>query len=252
MTCDELRGKLAAYADSELPAAESAELESHLRGCNACAAEAAARFKMKQMIRAAGLFHTPTPEFRNQLQRSIAAGRRPAWLSGWLPRLAVTAAAAVVLIACVALWIDRSQREHSFAELADIHIATLASASPVDVVSTDRHTVKPWFAGRIPFTFNLPELQNTEFTLAGGRVTYFHQNPGAQLLFNLRKHQISVFIFRDQAGVLSSLGGDQTDTRLAFHLESFATGGLRYFIVGDAPASDLHALAELLKRAARS
>lgn len=64
-------------------------------------------------------------------------------------------------------------------EVADLHIATLASANPIDVVSTDRHTVKPWFAGKIPFTFNLPELQNSPFTLLGAKVSYLNQSPGA-------------------------------------------------------------------------
>ena len=93
----------------------------------------------------------------------------------------------------------RSARNHLFSEVADLHVATLASSSPVDVVSTDRHTVKPWFQGRIPFAFNLPELQNTDFTLLGGRVTYLDQVPGAQLIYDIRKHHISVFIFPEAA-----------------------------------------------------
>ena len=83
-------------------------------------------------------------------------------------------------------------------ELADLHVATLASANPVDVVSTDRHTVKPWFAGRIPFTFNLPELQDSPFTLVGGKVSYLNQSPGAELIYRVRQHQISVFIFQEK------------------------------------------------------
>jgi anti-sigma factor RsiW len=133
-----------------------------------------------------------------------------------------------------------------------MHVATLASANPVDVISTDRHTVKPWFAGRIPFSFNLPELLNSEFTLAGGRVAYFHHSPGAQLLFHLRKHELSVFIFQEEAGELPFSAGELTSTKLAFRMESWSEGGLRYFIVGDAAAADVHALSELMKRAARS
>jgi hypothetical protein len=70
------------------------------------------------------------------------------------------------------------QQGQTFAELADLHVATLASATPVDVISTDRHTVKPWFQGKIPFTFNLPELANTPFTLEGG--TALLSGPGAR------------------------------------------------------------------------
>ena len=61
-----------------------------------------------------------------------------------------------------------------------------------------RHRVKPWFAGKLPFSFNLPELQNSEFTLAGGRVAYFQHSQGAQLLFKVRKHQLSVLIFKEE------------------------------------------------------
>jgi len=112
--------------------------------------------------------------------------------------------------------------------------------------------VKPWFAGKLPFSFNLPELQNSGFTLAGGRVAYFERSSGAQLLFNLRKHQLSVFIFKDEPRELLFHQGTVTSTRLALHMESWSEGGLRYFIVGDAPASDVHALSELLRKAARS
>ncbi len=84
-------------------------------------------------------------------------------------------------------------------ELVDQHVATLASSNPVDVVSTDRHTVKPWFEGKIPFTFNLPDLQGSPFALAGGRVAYVKQSPGAELIFRIRQHQISVFIFQERA-----------------------------------------------------
>jgi len=81
---------------------------------------------------------------------------------------------------------DLAYRDHVFSEIADLHVSTLASSSPVDVISTDRHTVKPWFQGKIPFAFNLPELQNSEFTLIGGRMTYLDQTPGAHLIYDAR------------------------------------------------------------------
>ena len=102
---------------------------------------------------------------------------------------------------------DRSARQQAFSEIADLHVGTLASASPVDVISTDRHTVKPWFQGKIPFSFNLPDLQNTEFSLLGGRLTYLDQTPGAQLIYDYRKHHISVFVFQERS-LPASLGGE--------------------------------------------
>jgi anti-sigma factor RsiW len=247
-----MRKKLGPYVDSELPAGELAQFESHLRECPNCAADALGLMKMKHMTRAAAARYSPTPEFRLRMEQSFRAKKKPSWSSGWIPRIAVSAVAAVLLLASIVIWVNRSDRERTFAELTDMHVATLASANPVDVVSTDRHTVKPWFAGKIPFTFNLPELQNSEFTLAGGRVSYFHHSPGAQLLFNLRKHELSVFIFQERSGWVPFSAASLTSTTLTFHVETWSHGGLRYFIVSDAPASDVHALSELMKQAARS
>jgi anti-sigma factor RsiW len=137
-------------------------------------------------------------------------------------------------------------------ELADLHIATLASANPVDVISTDRHTVKPWFQGKLPFTFDLPELQNSPFQLIGGSLAYFHQSPGAHLLFELRKHRISVFIFQNRGEANWPNSGSPAGTDLTFSSETWTAGGLRYFVIGDCNRSDLHDLVVLLKSAARS
>jgi anti-sigma factor RsiW len=256
MTCDEVRGNLALYVDSELPGGDLAAFESHLRNCAGCAAEALGQLQTKRAIRTAGTRYVPSPEFRLRMQQSIHAKKSNSRLTPWFrfpfPRLVMTAVAALVLVASVTVWMGYSGRERELTEIADMHVTELASANPVDVVSTDRHTVKPWFAGKLPFSFNLPELQNSEFTLTGGRVTYFEHSPGAQLLFNLRKHQLSVFIFKDDAGGLTPQIGMSTATRLSLHIESWHEGGLRYFIVGDAPASDVHALGELLRNAARS
>jgi len=252
MICDEVRGKLAPYVDSELASDEMAEVESHLRGCAPCATEARGLLQRKLATRAAGTRYAPSAEFRQRMEQSLRAKNNRRWWSLRLPRLAMTAFAAVLLIGSAALLVDRTAREHEFTEITDMHVTELASANPVDVISTDRHTVKPWFAGKLPFSFNLPELQNTEFTLVGGRVAYFERSSGAQLLFSMRKHQLSVFIFKDEPKDFPFDVGTITSTRLALHMESWREGGLRYFIVSDAPASDVHALSELLKKAARS
>src|SRR5262249_29352046 len=139
-----------------------------------------------------------------------------------------------------------AERNRAYGELADLHVATLASATPVDVISTDRHTVKPWFQGRLPFTFDLPELQGSEFTLIGGRVSYFGQAPGAHLIYQLRKHEISVFIFQDRGNMTFPAGAN---AELSFTIETWVKNGLRYFVVGDAGAQDVEALSQLLKGA---
>jgi len=164
------------------------------------------------------------------------------------PAFAVVAAVALVM---AGLGIVQQERRlvgesHVESELVDLHVATLASSTPVDVVSTDRHTVKPWFAGKIPFTFNLPELQGSPFELVGGRVSYLEQSPGAELIFRVRKHLISAFIFQKRA--LPTDFSARADAR-SFRLASWQQGDPRYFVVGDASPEDLLALRKLLENA---
>ena len=243
--------KLDLYLDGELSGGELTEIETHLRTCPACAAASLSRLQMKRMVQTAGHRYSPKSEFRQKIRQSIGAAKRPWWAERWVPILAAATALMLILVPAT-VWLQYSRSEQALNELADLHVSTLASTNPIDVVSSDRHTVKPWFQGKLPFTFNLPELQDSPFKLVGGRLTYFQQNPGAHLLFEVRRHQISVFIFqnRSELGPLKSAFGP--GRTLAFNSETWTEGGLRYFIVGDAGPSDIHQLSELLKSAARS
>lgn len=253
MACEEWRGKIDSYADAGLPAEEMRAFDRHLAACPSCAADALARVQWKRAAQLAGKRYAPSAEFRRRIEQQIARRQRPAWLGAWVPALATAAVVLIVAVVLVNRW-RGSQREIARAELAeltDLHVATLASASPVDVVSTDHHTVKPWFAGRIPFTFNLPELAGTPFTLLGGRVAYLDQAPGAQLLFQVRQHRISVFIFQDRGGVGRAGLGELSSNRLSFNVQTWSEGGLRYFVISDVGADDIRELSRLLKAAAQ-
>ena len=247
MACEVWRGKLDAYLDGELAAAEARELAVHVRGCTECAADALARVQMKRAVAGAGKRYEPSAEFRARIAASVAAKPRRA---GWNWKLAFVPVLAV-LIAAVALnfYFGRERaQQRVYSELADLHVAALASATPVDVISTDRHTVKPWFQGRIPFTFNLPELQGTDFMLVGGRMTYLAQAPGAHLIYQYRKHEISVLIFQDRGDETANLPSGPAHAQ-SFNLESWAKNGLRYFVVGDVGADQIQALSKLLRDA---
>ena len=239
--------KLDRYVDSELSDSELTEVEAHLRACPACAADALSRLQLKRMTQAAGHRFSPRQEFRLKIAQSIDAAKRPRWARRWAPVLA--AAAALVLVLIPTFWLQRSRSEQALGELADLHVSTLASASPVDVVSSDRHTVKPWFQGKLPFTFNLPEAATSPFKLIGGRLTYFQQSPGAQLLYEVGQHRISVFIFQNRAELSRLNSGSLLRRNLAFNAETWTEGGLWYFVLGDASPSDVHDLSQLLRSA---
>jgi anti-sigma factor RsiW len=248
MGCDSWKAKLDTYLDGELPAEEMRPFAEHVRGCPTCAADALARVQMKRSVQAAGKRFTPSAEFRKRMQKSIEAKpRKRNFGFAWVLASAVVATLLVIGFAANNRNGARGRAEQSYSEVADLHVATLASSAPVDVISTDRHTVKPWFQGKIPFAFDLPELQNTEFSLLGARMTYLDQVPGAHLIYEVGKHRISVFIFQQGA-----LRGDFDDNsgekkKLSFNLETWEQGGLRYFVIGDASAGEITKLSNLFK-----
>jgi anti-sigma factor RsiW len=248
--------KLDAYLDSELDSNPMRELDQHLRECPACAAEALRRLQWKRSIDSAGGRYTPDPELRERIQKTISPARRAWW--HWRPAFAAIAAALLLFSAARIIQQEVFRQKQppvqesriiadTTSELADLHIATLASANPVDIVSSDRHNVKPWFAGKIPFTFNLPDLQGTQFELIGGKVSYLGQSPGAQLLFRVRQHQISVFIFQARSLPPSFAKPGELDAQ-SFHLETWQHNGLQYFAISDVAPEDLRTLSDLLKK----
>jgi anti-sigma factor RsiW len=250
MACNQWQAQLDSYLDGELPAEAMRSLDAHLRTCQVCTAETLSRVQFKRAVKTAGKRFVASPEFRAKLQAKIAPKRRWNWNLGW--KVATAALALVLLAGAVTTYAGREslRRQQFYTELADLHVATLGSANPVDVISTDRHTVKPWFQGKIPFSFNLPELQNTDFTLLGGRVAYIGQQSGAHLIYQIRKHEISVFILPSADGDSLFHDDSRVEHRQTFNVEDWTQGGLRYVVFGDTNAEDIHNLSALLKSAA--
>jgi anti-sigma factor RsiW len=244
VACESWKAKLDTYLDGELPPEEMRTFDLHVRSCTSCAAEALSRVQMRRKIQSAGKRFAPTTDFRRRVQGSIASKPQRRFRPAWIFAGAVTI---IALFLFTFLSVQRSRTEQAYSEIADLHVAALASSSQVDVLSTDRHTVKPWFQGKIPFTFDLPELQNSEFSLLGGRMTYLGHAPGAHLIYTVRKHEISVFIVQEKDLRDSWNVGAATQKELSFNVETWTHSGLRYFVIGDASAPDINNLAKLFK-----
>ena len=231
--------------DGELdPSAEQA-FTGHLQSCAECSAALLEQHELKKAVRLAAKRFSAPPELYASVRRQISPreSARP-WLR-WSP-----IAASMVLLAVMSFaWLSRSSAPGAtVAQLIDEHVIMLASANPVDVISSDRHTVKPWFQGKLPFTFNPPELAaDSPFKLLGGKLVYAQHSPGAELVYQVRQHKISVFIFqaRDVRGEPSA--GNQT-----FVVNGWQQGGLQYYIVTDAAREDADRLRTLLEDANRS
>jgi anti-sigma factor RsiW len=246
MACEEWRDKLDLYVDGELETEEAASLGLHLRSCSACSNDVLGRVQLKRSVQTAGKRYEPRAEFRNRITGMVAPKSRTRLSWGWKIIFAPALSVLVISLA-VGSYAGRQSaaRQRVYSELADLHVSTLASSSPVDVVSSDRHTVKPWFQGKIPFTFDVPELQGTQFSLIGGRIAYLEQAAGAHLIFQVRQHKISVFIFPERGEKMPSLPQGPVN-ELSFNVESWTNGGLQYLVIGDASPDDVRALSKLL------
>jgi len=249
---------LQAYLDDELDVARTIEMERHVAGCTACADAVAAHRALRDALASPELRFAPPPDLAARVRTALDAAASPRRATAaaaprpwrWACGGAAVALASVLLVSR-ALVPGAPGREPLADELLASHVRSLMAAHLTDVASSDRHTVKPWFQGKLPFTFNLPDVETSPFKLIGGRLTYFQQSPGAQLLFEVGKHQISVFIFQNRAELSRLNSGSSLSRKLAFNTETWVDGGLWYFVLGDASPSDVHDLSELLKSANR-
>jgi len=245
MNCEIWQDKLDAFVDLELPPATQKEFEAHLRSCPACSAEALARQRLKSQTRLAGQRFVPSAEFEKKMMARTAP-KRTTW--NWLRPLVAAAAAAILFVAVFTVWKQRSAGQELASQLVDQHVAALASANPVDVVSNDSHNVKPWFQGKVPFSVEMPDVEGSQFTLVGGKISYVQQNPAAQLIFAVRQHRISVFVLRETRET-AALGEQTTPSkRLGFNTQSWTEDGIRYFAISDVNPQDIQQLCERLKR----
>jgi len=257
MSCIAWQSRLDAYVDAELSPDEMASFRAHAATCMDCASAALAFTEEKAALRRAGRRYSASPDLRARIQSTLASQAaatrneqtiltpKATSVISW-PRWIAAAAAVLLLAAGLSFLAVRNRDSHPLAEFADLHVATLASSNPVEVVSTDRHTVKPWFQGRIPFAFDLPDLQGSPFTLVGGRVAYFHQEPGAHLIFSYQRHFISAFLFRDTPQ-LAIAQTSFSDHGTSFYLQTWTQDGLRYVLVSDVNSATLAQLAALLQ-----
>lgn len=244
MACDRDRKTLETYLDGELAENQERSLQEHLRGCPDCAAEIAAMVSMRRVMKPAANRFVPSDELRRKVQEQISS-RRSVRMRWFWP----LAAAAIALIVLAAVWTRESTlRSQTFREVADLHVSDLASANPYDVVSSDRHTVKPWFQGKIPFAFNLPEFAGSEFTLLGGRVVYLHQQPAAQVIVGAGQHKISVLMVQGTSAVGSAIPMSHgVEVRDSFNVETWEKNGLRFFVIGDAEKGVIQKLAQAMQ-----
>jgi anti-sigma factor RsiW len=261
--------QLNAYIDGELPPASQhfnqQGIAQHLATCHACTLRVLSATQLKAATARAGQRFAPPPDALARLTAKLHAQqqseqqpqlqlqpKRTARI--FTMRSAAWSALAAALVLTISLmgWRQINQSNALSAELAseflDQHLATLSAASTPQVISTDRHTVKPWFQGRLPFSFNLPEPDALppDTALKGADLAYLDGKPAAQLLFTIHKHQVSVFLTQRSAGPsLAKL----PQAREGFTLHTATTPDLQIIAVSDVNPAELDALVAVLVHA---
>lgn len=248
MTNCEWREKIGLYVDGELERGAEQAVAGHLQSCIDCSSAVLEQQALKKAVRIAGKRFTAPPELYASLQRQMRPEKSSGlWLKPWLKWSTIAASTFLLAVITFALLSRPSASSAAVAQLIDQHITMLASAHPVDVISSDKHTVKPWFQGKLPFTFNPPELpKESPFTLIGGKLVYTQNSPGAELVYQVRQHKISVFIFQAR-----DVRGGPSASNQTFVVNGWQQGGLQYYIVTDAAREDADRLRALLEDANR-
>jgi len=264
MSCPKLEHEVAAYLDGELDLASALNFERHLAECAECARELAAQQALRQSIGRAGLRFHPSPDQLRRLRgaaRRFASDRarpavppRPAWrLSAFPAMSAMSALATLLLVAVVSFSLGRFGPRPGpdlAQEVVTSHVRSLLAGRPADVISTDQHTVKPWFAGKLDYAPLVVDLSGQGFPLKGGRLDYLGRHPVAALVYGADRHTINVFTW-PTAYTPDRSGPDPTAfTRQGFHLVHWSQSGMTYWAVSDASEERLRQLARRLEAAA--
>jgi anti-sigma factor RsiW len=245
MNCREAQGLLCAYIDEELDLVHSLDLEAHVRECSSCAA----LLKRQEAVRSAVSTHAPYYQAPAALRAAVEKRaathfglvERPRLTSRWSVRwMALAAACAVFML--VILRIPPGASRDVAREVVDSHVRSLLAAHLVDVPSTDQHTVKPWFTGKLDFAPEVRDLSSAGFVLVGGRLDYVHARTVAALVYRRRQHTINVFVWPAHEGER----GPRVEERDGYHVVSWVRGGMAWWAVSDLNAAELGELARLL------
>jgi anti-sigma factor RsiW len=242
MTCDEAEILQHALIDGELDAGHAREVEDHIAGCAACAAALRDYREMSKAVAGADLRYKAPLELRRRIEASLPRARpapsRRSVLQGFAMGSAVSAIAATGLVAIVLRNDDQSRIT---SEIVSAHLRSLQAGHLTDVLSTDQHTVKPWFNGRLDVAPPVIDLTALGFTLIGGRLDYVDARPVGAIVYRRRLHVINLFVAQTAN---TERREAKTETFQGFNVRSWSEGGVNYWAVSDIAADELAEFSE--------
>jgi anti-sigma factor RsiW len=249
MACERSDTLIHGYFDNELDALRAAELESHLEQCPECVAALDALESLRSSINTAQPYEKMSASFRKKILADLNV-KTPAVM---IPARSTTdwrwlAAAATLLLLVYGGWrvasLDRGDNRETMmaSKIVDAHLRSLQPGHLEDVISTDQHTVKPWFDGKVDFAPPVRDFREEGYSLQGGRLDVIDNRTVAALVYGRRKHVVNVFVWpsseKDAAPRTGSIQG--------YQWIDWRDQGMQFYAVSDAAASDLDQLQRLI------
>jgi len=247
--CELTQSVLHGYIDGELDAARAADFERHLLSCPQCTSALETQETLRASIQRAGLYERAPEALRRKMEAQYRAAA-PVVVTPIRPRVRPTQWLALAAALILAFFIGvrllpgpagRGGRSELASAIVDAHLRSLQPGHLVDVVSTDQHTVKPWFDGKVDFAPPVSDFASDGFPLQGGRLDIVKGRQVAVLVYGRRKHVVNVFIWPTVDPDMSAQSGSQ----LGYNWIDWRKGGMEMFAVSDVSAPDLNELHKL-------
>ncbi|MFL6624501.1 MAG: anti-sigma factor family protein [Sulfurifustis sp.] len=242
MECSEMQNELlTAYADHEADGAQAAAVERHLQNCRPCQAEYARQTALRETMKTGATYYTAPPHLLRRVRNALAlpdATETP-WQRRWKVWHLGPALVSIIAIAwSVGFYLATPNAEDGLAdEIVSGHIRSQLSTHLRDVESSDRHTVKPWFNGRLDFSPPVYDLATDGFPLMGGRVDYLNRRPVAALVYSSGGHTINLFVLPvDDPAKDRAL---RASVRQGYSVVHWVRRGMGFWAVSDTDPADL-------------
>jgi anti-sigma factor RsiW len=254
MSCESTEILLHGLIDGELDAGHAREVEAHAASCPRCGASLRGYRKMRQALNSPSLRYAAPEHLRRRiaasLPRPVASPPRAAsGRSNMLKGFGMGSLASALMAACLVLFITHSEEQQRISgDAVSAHLRSL-HGQLIDVKSTDQHTVKPWFNGRIELAPPVIDLKAQGFTLVGGRLDYIDGRPVAAIVYERRGHVVNLFV--SQASGVSASGA-AIEKIQGFNVWRWNWSGLGLSAVSDIDAGELNEFGEKLQSALKA
>jgi anti-sigma factor RsiW len=254
LNCDDARVLMHGHLDGELNLADDLEVQRHIEECPRCAREYAALRAMRTRLKDDAFRFEAPAALKEKIRRALPAAtisrsngyqsRRGAWVQRSV-RFAVPLAMGAVLALIIApRTITPAINQQLAGEVVDSHVRSLMATHLMDVASTDQHTVKPWFNGKLDFSPPVNDFVKDGFPLVGGRLDYIEGRPVAALVYQHGKHVINVFMWPTTGTATSA---ERIETEHGYNVEQLTVAGMNCWVVSDLNQLELDKFAGLIR-----